>query len=267
MVKNSHVKIGVVVFVLIVTVIGVTKALSLKNLKYSTQKTSSPTDTKNYIKNAEDRESQVLVALGSSTTKANNLSSNLKGDNPEYSFATGTKINSLFLHLKQQRDNFIAVNLAESGATSYDVLQKQVPQAISYQPAIITIDIMADILSTATPTAFKTNLKKIVDEIKDQNTTILIASYPNFSLLRTALHSACQEDTLGVGVDQLSTEKIRSYNQIIQELASEQNLIFVDLYNTLSPDDVSNYDCIHPNIEGQQKLAEAWILALEKGEN
>lgn len=42
------------------------------------------------------KQERKLVALGASMTKANNLSSEMIGDNEEYSFVTGAKINSFY---------------------------------------------------------------------------------------------------------------------------------------------------------------------------
>jgi lysophospholipase L1-like esterase len=254
----SKILIIVIIAVLIVLGVIVFKQMSEKNGR--TGIISQPLTA--IKKNSQERK---FVALGASTTKANNLSQIFIGDNPEYSFATGTKIESLYLYLKEKGENLTAVNLAESGANSKSVLQKQVPNAITYYPKYITIDIMADILEDSSPANLKRNLQEIISKIKGEETIILISSYPNFPLLRSASYSACKEDKLQVGFDKLTPEKIQSFNQALQEMASENDLIFVDLYSILTPSDVSDYDCVHPNIEGQKKLAKAWIKALEEG--
>jgi lysophospholipase L1-like esterase len=209
-------------------------------------------------------QAKTLVVLGSSTAKANNLSSDLPGDNPDYSFAAGTKIDSLYLCLKRQDKSLAAVNLAESGANSDSVLQKQVPQAISHQPEFVVIDIMADILEDSTPDNLKRNLNTIIGKIKNENTIILIGSYPNLPFFRSASYPSCQEDGLGIGIDRLTTTKVQDFNQMLRQFANDNNLIFVDLYRVLAISDISDYDCLHPNIAGQKKLAKAWIDALEK---
>jgi len=205
-----------------------------------------------------------FVALGASFTKANNLSSNLIGDNPEYSFATGTKINSLFLHLNTKGENLIAINLAESGANSKSVLQKQVPNAISYNPKYVVVDIMADIFEEEKPEGFRQNLIEIVKQVKNKNNTVLIGTYPNLLLMRKAAFESCLTDKLGLEVDKITDGKLKLFNQTIEEIAKEYDLILVDNFNTLTSQEISNYDCLHPNIEGQKKLAQTWIEALEK---
>lgn len=206
-----------------------------------------------------------LLALGASFTKANNLSSKLVGDNPEYSFATGTKIESIYQYLKTKGEELSPKNLAESGANSQKVLSQQIPNAISYHPKYVTIDIMADIFEEEKPIKFRQNLAEIAKQIKNQDNTVLVGTYPNISALRKASYPACSEDKLGIGVNKVTEEKIKLFNQTIKDVAREFNLVLVDNFDTLGPSDVSDYDCLHPNIEGQEKLAKSWIEAFEKG--
>lgn len=209
---------------------------------------------------------QKLVALGASMTKANNLSASQVGDNDDYSFATGTKIESLFSYLKIRTKNakFTAINLAESGVSSQGMLEKQLPNALSYHPKYATVDITADIFTSNEPDALRENLTKIVSQLKNEGATVLLGSYPNFFAYRTADFPACKEDKLNINITRLTPETLQRYNQTIKDVAESQNVIFVDVFNVLGPNDISDYDCVHANVEGQKKLAKAWIDALEK---
>ncbi len=204
-----------------------------------------------------------FIALGSSFTKANNLSIQLTGDHPEYSFATGTKIDSLYSYLKSKGENLEFKNLAESGANSQKVLAQQVPNAVSFQPKYVAIGIMTDILEEEKPVKFKQNLIQIAKQLKNPDTIVLIGTNPNLVLMRTASFPSCSEDKLNLGIAKLTEEKIKLFNQVISEVANEYRLILVDNFKTLGPAEVSDYDCLHPNIEGQKKLAKSWITALE----
>jgi len=82
--------------------------------------------------------------------------------------------------------------------------------------------------------------------------------------MRKAPYPSCSEDKLNFGVDNINEKKIKLFNEVIKEIADTQGLILVDIYSVLGTQDVSDYDCIHPNIEGQKKLAKAWISALEE---
>lgn len=205
-----------------------------------------------------------FVVLGASLAKANNLSSGLVGDHPEYSFASGSKIESLFSYLKSKGENLTAANLAESGVNSQNILQKQVPNAIDFHPKYLIVDIAADILENNSPDQLKNNLAEITARVKDKDTIVLFGSYFNLPKMRAAPYPACKEDKLRVGFDKLTQEKILIFNRAIEEAALKNGAIFVDIYNVLGPEDVSDYDCVHPNINGQKKLAQAWIGALEE---
>lgn len=220
--------------------------------------------TKQSPENGPSNQERNLVAIGASFTKANNLSSKMVGDNPEYSFATGTKIESLYLYLKKNGEDVNPKNLAESGADSQKVLSQQVPNAISFQPKYVLIDVMADIFEEERPIKFKKNLTEITKQLKNQDTTILISTYPNLVLMRKAGLPSCTEDKLGLGIDKVTEEKLKLFNEAIQQVAGENSLILVDNFTTLGPGDVSDYDCLHPNIEGQKKLAQTWISVLKK---
>lgn len=204
-----------------------------------------------------------LVALGASMTKANNLSSELVGDYEEYSFVTGTKINSFSQYLKSKGENLTAINLAESGVNSKRMLQTQLPNAITYHPKYATIDIVADIFEETTTKEFKENMTAIVKKLKENDTIIFITTYPNLWAMRTAPHPTCQIDKLRIGIDKATPSRLQSFNQAIKEIAAENGLILVDFYEVLGPDEVSDYDCLHPNIAGQEKLAEKLIASLE----
>lgn len=211
-----------------------------------------------------NKQERKLVALGASVTKANNLSANLKSDNPDYSFVTGTKIDSLYLFLKNKGENITPVNLAESGADSRSVLDKQVSNAVSFYPKYVTIDMTTDILQNDSPQNLISNLSAIVTQVRREDTTMLVGSYPNFPKMRSASHPSCKEDKLKVGFEKLTSEKISIFNKAIDDFTKENNLVFVNIYETLGPEDVSEYDCVHPNIVGQKKLAKVWIDALKQ---
>lgn len=247
--------IWVLIIVLILIVLGgVTYFLIPKKGSESAANTSSTP--------AGSTKESKLVALGASITRANNLSSSQVGDNNDYSFATGTKIESLFSYLKGKNDKLTGVNLAESGASSQDVLQEQLPNALSYKPTYATVDVTADIFTSSETGTFRMNLTQIVSQLKKEGVIVLVGSYPNFFSFRTADIAVCKEDKLNIGINRLTPETLQKYNQTIKEVAQEQKAIFVDIYNVLGPTDVSDYDCIHANLEGQKKLAQTWINAL-----
>jgi len=248
----------VIAVVLILLVGGVLWYIWQKN--ENNKPTSQPAETTSASTSQQERK---YVALGASTTKANNLSTELVGDNPDYSFATGTKIDSVYSYLKSINRNITPVNLAESGVNSQTVLERQVPNALSYHPKYVTIDVMADFLESDSPQKLKGNLEEIITQLKTDDAVVLVGSYPNLIKMRTAPYPSCKEDKLRVGFDKVTTERILAFNQAIKEVAQNSKVEYVENYDVLGPDDVSNYDCIHPNNEGQKKLAQSWIRSLK----
>ncbi len=205
-----------------------------------------------------------LVALGSSLTRASNLSSEKQGENENYSFSVGTKIDSLYLHLKKSGD-LKAVNLAFPGAEMRDVLERQLPKALKENPKFISLDPGADIVGHESSISdYKQCLSQIIKEINPE-TTVFLFTYPNFIKMRSANYASCRENKIGVNLENLSEARVQEFNQAIKEaVARKNNIILVDLYDLLGPEDISDYDCLHINISGQEKIARQFIISLNK---
>ncbi len=203
--------------------------------------------------------SETFVALGSSLTKATNLSSDKQGDNEEYNFSTGDKIPSIYAFLKKNKSNLRAVNLASPGATMGDILRNQLSNALSYNPQYISLDPGADIVTKNSVKDFKSDLSEIIQQINPR-TTILLFTYPNFVKMRAASYQSCRENKVGVSLENLTESNILAFNQAIKEtVEGKQNVILLDIYNLLGPTELSDYDCLHINIKGQEKIAEGFI--------
>lgn len=210
-------------------------------------------------------ESGDLIALGNSITQANGLSTQMGSDNPDYSFSTGTEINSLYLYLRNQGKNLNPVNLSVSGASAQDILRDQVPQIADYNPKYITLQVGGnDMLGGFTLSEFEENLKAIISEIKDEDAKILIASIPNLIQMQTANYASCETNKIALNVETPAEAYIKAFNAIIRDIALDNDLIFVDIFPILGTEEVSEHDCLHPNISGQEKIAAEFIKALEK---
>ena len=246
--------------VVIIAIIAATIAAAIfiwvseKNKKSNIENVNIPEQT------SQERK---IVALGDSITKANNVSKDMPGDNDSYSFAVGTEINSVYQYLIDSGENLTAVNLAVSGATSKDVLENQVPAVANLDPKYITLLVGAnDILQGVTLDDFKKNLSEIIIQINVNDATILVGAIPDITKMQQASYPACKENKLGQNLENLGQAYIQNYNSAIREIASQNNLIFVDTFDILGADDVSEVDCIHPNISGQEKLASEFVKSL-----
>jgi len=209
-------------------------------------------------------EGQKLVALGSSISRAHNLSSNYKGDNEEYSFATGTEIKSVYLTLKDLGEDIGPVNLASSGATIGNILADQVGEALNYNVKFVTIDPGADLIVGTSIKDYQESLSQIIEQLRSDDRVIMIATYPNFVKLRQSYYPSCEKDKLGLGLDNLTKARIQEFNRVIKRIAKQNNLVLADLYPILGAPEVSEYDCFHPSIDGQKKIARQFIKAYER---
>ena len=125
----------------------------------------SDTETKEKRSTQTEKDNGDLIALGDSITQANGLSTQMGSDNPDYSFSTGTEINSFYLYLRNQGKNLKTVNLSVSGATTQDALKDQVPKIADYDPKYITILLGAnDMLGGFTISEFRRNLESIIKD-------------------------------------------------------------------------------------------------------
>jgi lysophospholipase L1-like esterase len=204
-----------------------------------------------------------LVAIGDSITNASNPQLNMIGNNPSYSFSTGTNINSFYKYLLA-RQSLTPINLAVSGAKTSDCLSSQVPRIIDYNPKYITIliggnDLLSYLSETPVlPADFESNINSIIAGAVGTGRTVLVGNIPNYSTIWQADYSACNPykslDSSLVAIG------INYFNGKISTATNNNGAMLVDLFNSdLGTGDVSEVDCIHPNLSGQQKIADRFI--------
>lgn len=140
---------------------------------------------------------------------------------------------------------------AKSGATTEDLLEKQLPQVKNQKANLITIFIGTnDLHQLSTPEKFKRNYQQIIDRLKGQDKIVLLnlpylgspkLIYPPYDLL----------------IDQ----RTQQFNQVIAKLAQENNLQYIDLYTPTREAFKTNLtvyseDQFHPSEKGHQIWAE-----------
>jgi lysophospholipase L1-like esterase len=251
----KQITVIVLVIVLIVGVIG-------GILWWSGQRSQSnqPVDQ---AKTDQVNQKRKLVALGSSISTAHNLSSELQGDNKEYSFATGIEIESVYQALKDWGEEIAPINLASAGATTEDILANQLENVLSYNPKFVVLDPGADLVSEVPVEKFESNLNQIIKKLGSNDRIIMIINYPNFVRLRQSHYQSCKQDklSLGSGLSNLDRARIKQFNQVIEKVSEQNNLILADIYQILSSAELSDFDCLHPSIDGQKKIAQKLIQA------
>lgn len=249
------------IIILIIVLLIVTLAVIIGIYYFRSDSTKAPISTTSTTPTPQKK--ITIVALGDSLTKAANLSSELVGDYPEYSYSCGDKIESLSKLM--QKDGFEArcVNLASSGATSEEVLNQQVPPAKDYHSDLVVMtvggnDAMGQIISEI----FKSNLDEILKSFPDSE--IIVGNIPNISEFRMAGYPTCSTPlTQYKEVESLAPVYIMGFNLMIKEVSKLNNAKTVDLFNLLNRNDVSNYDCLHFSVSGQEKTAQAFFEAVK----
>ena len=206
--------------------------------------------------------SKVLLAMGDSITNANTPNAEMMGDNKSYSFSTGTQISSLYLYLNSIR-SVTPVNIAISGSTSTSMISNQLPNVSSYNPDFVTVliggnDLLQYYENPITAEQLEANLETIAEGIKKDGRRIFFATIPDYNTMRSA--EFCSELRMP-GEEVFLPIILSSYNQKIAQVASNHNFTLVDLYPYLDQDDISSVDCIHPNLSGQQKIADRFKSA------
>lgn len=212
-------------------------------------------------------EGDYLVALGDGFTLGYNLSAEDQGANEKHSFATGANLKSVYQYLKEKEPELLVINLAQPLASTLDLARVQLPLVGQYHARYITIFTgIIDLHQEAKPEELESALKGVILKLRADypQATIIIATLPNLSLQVNRNDFSCQgqNNILNINWGAFTAERIQGMNARIKKVALEYQAVVVDLYPTLGVQDYSEYDCLHPNIAGQEKIARAFVRAL-----
>jgi lysophospholipase L1-like esterase len=109
---------------------------------------------------------------------------------------------------------------------------------------------------------FKNNLQSIIDTAKKFSSKILfLGNYPVDE--GKTLPTYTWDKTI-----RSHNEDIEQYEQATKEIASKNDIPFIDVFNLFTEDEVREYltsDGVHPNDKGHEKLAEL-VYGFVKGE-
>ncbi len=213
------------------------------------------------------------IALGDSITSGTNAESGAKGQ--EYSWAVGSKLERTFAKALGSRIER-AYALSIPGAVS-PVLKAQTLLAAKLKPSYVTIEIGGNDFAWGVGHQVTGDLRWVL--------THLTAVEPAPKIFLGTVPDLEQIYQLGQGrwpcrithwlapfflkaSDQRRQEvrdQIRTTNQDIADLAAEfSNVTLVPALSeeSLDVEDISSVDCIHPSARGQQRIADAFIRAL-----
>ena len=143
------------------------------------------------------------------------------------------------------------LNLCSSGATSLDVLQEQVPEAMRLQPALITLGIgINDVSHAEAEEAFTNNLEEIAVRICRLSAPVVISNIPDIA------HAPAVRALFPA---ELFERRIEVFNRHLEATAARHGFVLVDLFAQTRaalrehPEYFSN-DGFHPSDAGY----EAW---------
>ena len=152
------------------------------------------------------------------------------------------------------------MNLGESGATTADVLETQVPRALLTRPRLITLGIGINDVGLQLPDdAFALNLEEIVVRLRRLSAPIVICSIPDLALAPAVARMVPVHVYEG---------RIELFNEHIGATAARHGLALVDLYSwsrEVLPGraDLFSPDGFHPRALGYEVWAERMAPHIE----
>ena len=210
-----------------------------------------------------------MVALGDSATAGFNSGGEF--DQPQNSWSTGDSIDSHYTRLRDKMPTKVirAYNFAVAGMQSTDLV-RQALSASWLQSDYSTILIGSNDLCRKmyNPTVLKSNVESAVNILikAEPKINILISSIPDIVAARKAGENlSCYEEWKAVVGCEASGEpefqkSLVAFNEVLRTFAVKyrDNVKFSDgvQYAQVLPDSISDIDCFHPSVKGQEAIAE-----------
>jgi acyl-CoA thioesterase-1 len=185
----------------------------------------------------------VYVALGDSTVEGIGASS------PETNY-----VSRLYGRLRERYPNARMVNLGVGGATSRDVVQRQLQRAVALKPHLLTLSIGPNDITSRVPVkAYAANMEAILGRLaKETDAVIVVNLLPDL-----AVTPRFRGREMAPVVGRLSTE----FNEALARAAERHGAAVVDLYGA-SRREVPGHpellarDGYHPSDLGYARWAE-----------
>lgn len=153
------------------------------------------------------------------------------------------------------------VQLGVSGTTAERALVEQVPKAVDSNPDLITVWLAVNDLHRFIPAEnFGTTLEAILIKLRSTNARVFVGNLPDLSQL--PLYSGIPKV--------LMNQRVREYNEEIDNRASDAGAVVVDLFplyelqSEKSTKSLVSSDGFHPSEEGYKVIADAFWLAIQR---
>lgn len=133
-----------------------------------------------------------------------------------------------------------------------EILLSDIGSGLVGNPDLITIWVGAnDIISGVNPEEFESNLESILEQLfAETSAFIVIANIPDLTQLPRFIENPSDNVTL---------ERVNTFNGIIENLAEEFGIPVVDLFSVEITDSFISQDGFHPSNEGHQRIADLFL--------
>ena len=152
-------------------------------------------------------------------------------------------------------------NLGVSGITLHDALPRELPQALTYHPTLITVWLVGNDFRNCVPLRqYGADLDTLLKTLHDQTkAAIFVANAPDFSLLPYYQQGAVGGGNCVAGKPPVAIHAmVLQWNAVIDAAVAKYGDVLVNLFNSdlaSHPDYVSPQDGFHPSSKGYAELA------------
>jgi acyl-CoA thioesterase-1 len=192
---------------------------------------------------AERSAEVVYVALGDSTVEGVGAST-----------AANNYVGRLGARLRDRYPRTRTVNLGAAGATSYDVLEAQVAQAVALRPHLVTLSIGPNDITGRVPVeTYAGNLDAILRRLASETETVIVVNL----LPDLAVTPRFRNRDSAPVVGRLSAQ----FNKVVAHTARRHGALVVDLYRASRREvpghpELLSADGYHPSDLGYARWAE-----------
>lgn len=150
------------------------------------------------------------------------------------------------------------MNLAQSGATSAQVLARQVLKAEAAKPALVTLGIGSnDVWRMISPKAFASNVTAIADSLERSGAHVVVSTLVDLTLAPIA---SMVQGMLGVPLSMVK-ERLEAFNAVLNTLKTRPRFEVVDLFSLTRREqhrvaELFSADGFHPSASGYDLWAQ-----------
>lgn len=169
----------------------------------------------------------------------------------------GGYVDRLFARIEQKRPDSTLLNLSAAGATTADVIDKQLPRLTDARATLVTVCVgMNDLLRGREIRQFAEDYETLVAKLRQSDKLIVIANLPD-----VASAPAMKGRT-----DESFRLRLGQFNKVIADIAGRHSVPLIDLYKLSdellrSRPECFSSDGLHPSDLGYTYWAEwMWVV-------